>query len=128
MIDILLALRRRDRTGEGARLDVAMAENVFPVMSWALGEGLATDRLPGDGDALLTGGACRYRLYRTADDRLVAAAPLEEKFWQAFCAAIDLDADRRDDSRDPAATLAGIGRRIAARNAAHWRAVSTAAD
>lgn len=128
VVNILLALRRRDRIGEGAHLDIAMTDALFPFLFWALGEGQATGRWPGDGDALLTGGACRYRLYRTADDRLVAAAALEDKFWHAFAEAIGLDPELRDDARDPAATLARVGELIGAHPAAHWRRVLEAAD
>jgi crotonobetainyl-CoA:carnitine CoA-transferase CaiB-like acyl-CoA transferase len=38
VINILLALRERDATGQGRRLDVAMTDNLFPLMYWALGE------------------------------------------------------------------------------------------
>ena len=38
VINILLALRIRDATGQGRRLDIAMADNLFPLMYWALGE------------------------------------------------------------------------------------------
>jgi crotonobetainyl-CoA:carnitine CoA-transferase CaiB-like acyl-CoA transferase len=36
VLNILLALRQRDRTGEGAYLDIAMADNIFPFLYWAL--------------------------------------------------------------------------------------------
>ena len=36
--------------------------------------------------------------------RVVAAAPIEQKFWEEFCDIIELDPPLRDDSRDPAAT------------------------
>jgi alpha-methylacyl-CoA racemase len=39
VINILLALRERDRTGEGCKLDVAMADNLFTFMYWAIGNG-----------------------------------------------------------------------------------------
>jgi len=128
VLNILLALRRRDRTGEGARLDIAMTDCLFPFMYWALGEGQATGTWPGNGNGLVTGGTCRYRLYRTADDRLVAAAPIEEKFWQAFAEAIGLDRNLRDDSVDPAATLARVAEIIGSRPSDHWRVVFEAAD
>ena len=120
VINILLALAERERTGRGAHLDVAMADNVFPFLFWALGAGHSAGRWPGRGAELLTGGSPRYRLYRTADDRFVAAAPLEDRFWDAFCDLVGLDAPLRDDARDPAATALAVAERIAARPAAYW--------
>ncbi|MCG6121792.1 MAG: CoA transferase [Microvirga sp.] len=122
VINILLALQDRARMGRGRRLDVAMTENLFPFAFWALGAGFSTGRWPGGGDALLTGGSPRYALYPTADGRLVAAAPIERKFWDAFCAIIGLDEALRDDSRDPAATRAGVAQIILGASASDWAA------
>jgi alpha-methylacyl-CoA racemase len=61
-------------------------------------------------------------MYATSDGQWLAAAPLEEKFWQRFCTLIDLPADLRDDRRDPEATRRGVAERIAAAPAATWRA------
>lgn len=128
VFNILLALRDRDRTGKGTYLDISMSDNLFPFMYWALGEGQATGQWPGNGDALVTGGSPRYRLYSTSDGRFVAAAPIEQKFWQAFTDAINLPADLCDDARDPEATAQAVADRIAADPADHWRAVFERAD
>lgn len=128
LVNILLALRRRDLDGSGTHLDIAMAESLFPLTYWAMAKGLSTGQWPGNGDAPETGDTCRYRLYPTEDRLLVAAAPLEEKFWRAFCEAIGLPQHLRDDRADPAATLAEIARIIASRPAAHWREVFERAD
>ena len=40
VMNILLALRQRDATGEGSYIDVSMAENMFTFMYWAIGNGL----------------------------------------------------------------------------------------
>lgn len=122
VINILLALQERARTGRGARLDVSMTENLFPFAFWALGAGFATGAWPGGGDSLLTGGSPRYALYPTADGRLLAAAPIERKFWEAFCEAIGLDEGLRDDSRDPAATRAAVARIVAGAESREWAA------
>jgi crotonobetainyl-CoA:carnitine CoA-transferase CaiB-like acyl-CoA transferase len=58
----------------------------------------------------------------------VAAAPLEQKFWERFCETIELDPALRDDSRDPVLTCAGATARIAAHDADHWRRAFAAAD
>src|SRR5262249_12168395 len=56
VINILLALRERDRTGRGCKLDVAMADNLFAFMYWAMGDGLTASAWPAPGKALVTGG------------------------------------------------------------------------
>ena len=122
VINILLALQRRAATGEGSRLDMSMSDNLFTFMYWAMGGGLAAGQWPRPGGELVTGGSPRYQIYRTADDRFIAAAPLEERFWENFCAAIELAPAWRDDARDPRATIAAVAALIRARTAAEWQA------
>lgn len=122
VMNILLALRTRDQSGRGCKLDIAMTDNLFAFMYWALGDGLSAKRWPQPGEALVTGGSPRYQIYRTRDERFVAAAPLEEKFWQTFCEAIGLPAHARDDARDPHATRGAVAERVRARTADEWRA------
>ncbi len=128
VMNIVLALRQRDATGEGAYLDIGMAENVFPFMYWAIGNGIGADQWPGNGADLVTGGSPRYRLYDTKDGKVLAAAPLEQKFWEAFTAAIGLEPELADDRRDPAATARRIAEIIASRTAAEWSPIFDAAD
>lgn len=120
LINILLALRDRDRTGRGAHLDVSMSHNLFPLQYWALATAGATGEWPRPGGELVTGGSPRYRLYRTADDGWLAVAPLEQRFWDRFCQIIELPERLRDDTVDPGATAAEVARRVAARNTDHW--------
>jgi crotonobetainyl-CoA:carnitine CoA-transferase CaiB-like acyl-CoA transferase len=122
VINILLALRARDGSGRGCKLDVAMADNLFAFMYWAMGDGLAAERWPEPGRALVTGGSPRYHIYRTRDDRFIAAAPLEERFWRNFCDAIGLAAELRDDSRDPDATICKVAELMRGRTGEEWRA------
>lgn len=119
-INILLALRHRDRTGEGARIDVAMGENLYPFLYWALGNAHALDRWPVPGGETVTGGTPRYQIYRTRDGRHIAAAPLEDKFWDNFTRTIGLAAEFRDDARDPEASRRAVAELIAGRDAADW--------
>jgi alpha-methylacyl-CoA racemase len=128
VMNILLGLRRRDATGEGSFIDIAMADAMFTFAWHALASGLAEHRFPAPGAARLTGGSPRYRLYPTRDGRLVACAALEQKFWLAFCAAIGLEARLADDGADPAATLAAVAGIIATRTAREWEPVFAAAD
>jgi alpha-methylacyl-CoA racemase len=128
VMNILLALRQRDRDGVGCRLDVSMTDNLFTFIYWALGEGELTGRWPGPATGLVAGGSPRYQVYRTADGRFVAAAPLEERFWKNFCAAIALPAEYADDRRDPQATRRAIAERIATKSSDEWRRIFDGKD
>jgi crotonobetainyl-CoA:carnitine CoA-transferase CaiB-like acyl-CoA transferase len=121
VMNILLALRVRDATGRGQYLDIAMADNLFPFMYWAIGNGLVAGRWPRSGAELVTGGSPRYQLYPTKDGQLVAAAPLEQRFWNVFCDVIGLEAVFRDDASDPAAVIQRISEIMASETAAFWK-------
>lgn len=120
-MNILLALHERQRTGRGCHLDIGMADNLFSLMYWALGQGHATGQWPGNGTDLVTGGTPRYRLYATGDGKMVAAAPIEQKFWDTFCEIIGLDPELRDDAKDPTATTSRVAEIIATKDAKFWR-------
>jgi alpha-methylacyl-CoA racemase len=128
VINILLGLRRRDVTGEGAFIDIAMTDAMFTFGWHALAAGFAERAFPQPGESRLTGGSPRYRLYPTRDGKLVACAALEQKFWLAFCATIGLAAPLIDDGVDPQATAAAVAAIIAGRDADDWRPLLAAAD
>jgi crotonobetainyl-CoA:carnitine CoA-transferase CaiB-like acyl-CoA transferase len=128
VINILLALRSRELTGAGCKLDIAMADNLFAFMYWALGNGQVAGEWPRPGGELVTGGSPRYNVYRTADGKYLAAAPLEQKFWETFCDLIGIDARWRDDRGQEAAVKAEVARLVGARPAAHWERVFAGKD
>jgi alpha-methylacyl-CoA racemase len=121
VINVMMALRERDRTGHGRHLDISMTDNLFPFMYWGLGS-LALDHdPPTPGGELVTGGSPRYAIYRTKDGRYLAAAPLEERFWRRFTELICLAEPLCDDAVDPAATRAAVAAVIECHDAGHWR-------
>jgi crotonobetainyl-CoA:carnitine CoA-transferase CaiB-like acyl-CoA transferase len=128
VVNILLALRQRDRTGEGAYLDIAMGENLLPLAYWGLGSGFATGDWPKGGNALVTGGSPRYQIYRTADGRYLAAAPIEDRFWNNFCALIGLSEELRTPRADPETVKRAIAAIIAEKTADAWRAIFAGHD
>jgi len=121
VINILLALRQRDTTGRGCMIDVAMTDGLLPFAYWGIGIGVATGRWPRPGGELLSGGSPRYQIYATADGKYLAAAPLEDRFWANFCAAIGLPPALHDDSKDPQATRRAVAEIVRKRTAAQWR-------
>jgi alpha-methylacyl-CoA racemase len=121
VMNILMALLRRGQSGEGCHLDIAMADNILPFLYWALASGFASDKWPGNGSDLVTGGSPRYNLYPASDGRLVAVAPIEERFWTVFCDLIGLEAEYRDDSVNPQKTKQRIAAIIVGADSNHWR-------
>jgi crotonobetainyl-CoA:carnitine CoA-transferase CaiB-like acyl-CoA transferase len=128
VISILLALREAERTGEGAHLDVAMGDNLFAWGYWALGERAAGKADPKPGGELVTGGSPRYQVYRCADGRWLACAPLEQKFWLNFCRVIGLPDHLVDDAADPTATMDAVRALIAAKGSGDWLAAFDGVD
>ena len=128
LLNILLALRRRDATGEGATLDIAMGDSMLTFAYWGLANGLFAGLWPTRGGDLLTGGSPRYNIYRSSDDRFVAAAPLEERFWVAFCDAIELEPEWRSPTAEPAGAIRAVAARIATRTADQWAALFAERD
>jgi alpha-methylacyl-CoA racemase len=122
VIAILMALRQRDLTGEGAFLDIAMSDAMATFAWLGHAERAATGRARGPHQGLLTGGSPRYGLYATADGRYLALGALEDKFWERACEGLGLEPELRDDRRDPAATKARVAAIVRSRDAAHWRA------
>lgn len=128
VINILLALRQRDATGKGCKLDVAMGDNLFTFMYWAMGNGLAAGEWPKPGGERVTGGSPRFNVYRTRDNKFIAAAPLEQKFWENFCEAIQLAPEYRDDDKDEKATQRAVQQLIGGKTAAEWQALFAGKD
>ncbi|MBV9557940.1 MAG: CoA transferase [Pseudolabrys sp.] len=128
VINILLALRQRDRTGQGCRLDIAMTDAMFTFAWYALALGQASGRFPGPGELSLTGASPRYQLYPTKDGKIVACGALEQKFWLAFTAAIGLPGQFVNDAADPRATRDAVASIIAGKSAAEWKPVFADAD
>lgn len=120
VINILLALLQREKTGRGSRIDIAMTDAMFTFGFFSQAQGAATGRFPDPGEPIFVGSLPRYSLYRTKDARLLAVGALEDKFWLAFCDVIDLPPELRDDHATPESTRAAVAERVAARTHAEW--------
>jgi alpha-methylacyl-CoA racemase len=101
---IMAALVRRATTGEGAYLDVSIADGVVSLMALYVDEYLATGAVPGPGHYILTGRYACYDTYRCADDRWVAVGAIEPAFYRNLCRLLDcerwLDHQLDDDVQD----------------------------
>jgi alpha-methylacyl-CoA racemase len=88
---ILAALVQRATTGEGAYLDVSVADGVVALMSLYVDEFLATGTVPGPRHNILTGRYACYDVYRCFDDKWVAVAAIEPHFYANLCKALDCE-------------------------------------
>lgn len=127
VINILLALRARDQSGQGCRLDIAMTDAMFTFAWYAMALG-AVAKFPRPGEMWLAGSSPRYQLYPAKDGRIVACGAIEQKFWGAFTSAIGLPPEFVDDNRAPAATRDAVAKLIATRTSEEWRPILAAAD
>jgi len=123
VMNVLLALIARDRTGQGSHLDIPMTENLFTLAYWGLAQGYAAASWPQPAGGLVTGNSPRYQIYACAGGGHVAAAPIEERFWRRFCELLDLDPKLRVADADPAAVTRTVAAIIASRSASHWKSV-----
>jgi alpha-methylacyl-CoA racemase len=104
VIAILAALVARSATGAGCYLDVAVADGVLALMSLQIDDALATSAEQLPGTAPLSGRYACYDTYRTADDRWLAVAAIEPRFWANLCRLLGveelLDKQYDDDAQD----------------------------
>ena len=128
VINILLALRKRDLNKEGSYIDLSMTENLFPFMFWGLGSGFAHNKWPGNSDGVLSGGSPRYNIYKTSDRSYVAAAPLEDRFWNKFCEAIELPKKFIKMQNDQEKVIQEIRKIIGQKEKNYWLDVFNKAD
>ena len=88
---ICAALFERSRSASGQYLDISLLDGaLFTMVALAslhfAGVPLQQKSLP------LSGSLACYNVYRTKDDRFLAVALLEPKFWQTFCLKMNLSA------------------------------------
>ena len=66
-VGILIALRERERSGQGQLVDCSMFDGSLSFLAMLAGEMLAGGRTPRRGELRLAGGLVCYRPYRCAD-------------------------------------------------------------
>src|SRR6185312_13665271 len=87
VVGVLIALRERDRSGQGQLVDCSMFDGSLSFLAMLAAEMLAGGGVPRRGDLRLAGGIVCYRTYRCADGYVTLGA-LEPKFWSAFCTGL----------------------------------------
>ena len=127
---ITAALAGRRTTGQGAYLDVSVADGVLWLMSLAVDEHLATGAQPGPGHDILTGRYACYDTYRAADGRWLAVGAIEHKFFANLCRALGCErwVDHQLDDEVQDEIRADFRAAFAARDRDDWVAELAGAD
>ncbi|MEU3168442.1 CaiB/BaiF CoA-transferase family protein [Streptosporangium sp. NPDC006930] len=128
VVNILLALRQRDVTGDPVHLQISITHNLQVLAYGYLATHQAGGGWPRPGAELLTGGSPRYQVYETADGRHVACAALEQKFWDRLVELVGLDPRFHDDHGQEQAVIDALAGRFASEPADHWRSVLDGED
>jgi len=81
---VLMALYRREKTGEGDYLDISMFDAVIAWTPHATGSVFARGEAPDLASSRFWGGAALYGLYETADHRWIALGGSELKFAETL--------------------------------------------
>jgi alpha-methylacyl-CoA racemase len=86
VIGILVALRERERSGQGQLVDCSMFDGALSWLAMVAAEGFAAG-FRRRGELQLGGALTCYRPYKCADGYVTLGA-LEPKFWSAFCLGV----------------------------------------
>ncbi|WP_185995966.1 CaiB/BaiF CoA transferase family protein [Nocardioides campestrisoli] len=129
---LLAALWRRERTGQGCVVDVAIVDGVAVLAQQVLELVAQGAWGPGTrGSNLLDGGAPYYRTYRCSDGRSMAVGPIEPQFYALLLAGLGLEPsalpDREDRTAWPA-LVEVLASRFAEHDRDHWTAVFAGTD
>jgi crotonobetainyl-CoA:carnitine CoA-transferase CaiB-like acyl-CoA transferase len=85
---VLMALLRREKTGQGDFIDIAMHDSMLAGSPNVLGPTFAENRQPVPTHERSTGGSAFYRLYPSADGRWLALGGQEPKFVRNLLGAL----------------------------------------
>jgi crotonobetainyl-CoA:carnitine CoA-transferase CaiB-like acyl-CoA transferase len=127
-IGILVALRERERSGEGQLVDISMFDGSLSWLAMVAAHVFAGGGVPERGSLPLAGGIVCYRPYRCADGWVTLGA-LEPKFWAAFCRGVGRE-NLVEHAFDPpgSETHHAVSEVFAARTREQWRQFASEHD
>jgi crotonobetainyl-CoA:carnitine CoA-transferase CaiB-like acyl-CoA transferase len=127
-IGVLVALRERERSGEGQLVDCSMFDGSLSWLAMVAAQVFAGGDVPTRGSMPLAGGIACYRPYRCADGWVTLGA-LEPKFWSAFCLGVGRE-DLVEHAFDPPGSEAHavVCEIFAARTRVQWRQFASEHD
>ncbi|MGV9790512.1 CaiB/BaiF CoA transferase family protein [Streptomyces sp. NPDC003435] len=125
LINILLALHRRERTGRGSALEISMTHNLQALGYRHFVRRQAHGSWPDPREDFLGGGSARYHLYPAAEGRFVAVYALHDRSWERLVTVLGLTPDATGDGngRDAVGLLTDVFLR---HPVTHWRDVFAA--
>lgn len=131
VMSILAALYARSNSGEGAYLDLSMADAALTLNTMFGAGALASGRDPMLGSEMLNGGLF-YDYYETSDGQYVSVGSLEPNFAMALLQALELSdwlnkiADQRPETQS--ALREAIAVKFKAEDYGHWANVFASLD
>ncbi len=127
-VGILVALRERERSGEGQLVDCSMFDGALSWLALVAAAAFAAGRAPERGELPLAGRFICYRPYACSNG-YVSLAALEPKFWQAWCEGVGRE-DLLSSQFDPPGSEAhvAVSEIFAQRTREQWRAFASEHD
>lgn len=124
------ALFRRERTGQGAYIDIGMADAALALMGPEVAALARPGFDPRRGRGSYAGGWACYNQYRCACGGYITLGALEPRFWENFCDIIGQPGwiARQDEPRPQTGLIADIAALIATRSRADWTAMLDKTD
>jgi len=122
---IAMALYRREQTGRGDYLDLAMMDSILFSMPNSMGAAFAEQRPPVPAEERIWGGNAFYRIYRCKDGLDLVLGGVEMKFVEALLGALerpDLVPLCRSPGSGQAPVVAFLEDTFASAPRAHWEA------
>jgi crotonobetainyl-CoA:carnitine CoA-transferase CaiB-like acyl-CoA transferase len=129
-IGITSALYQRERTGQGAALDISMTDGAAAMLLPMFATRSAGE-LDGPGEGMLTGGVPCYGVYECKDGRFLAVSALEPKFWLALLTLLglpELAADGLTSGLEGACVRGKIGAALRTKTRDEWVEAMRAVD
>jgi len=127
-VGIMVALRERERSGEGQLVDCSMFDGALSWLAMVAGEAFASGHGARRGELPLAGRFVCYRPYQCADG-WVSLGALEPKFWSAWCEGVgrsELIPGQFDPPGSP--THAAVQAIFAQRTREQWRTFASEHD
>jgi crotonobetainyl-CoA:carnitine CoA-transferase CaiB-like acyl-CoA transferase len=127
-VGVLVALRERDRSGEGQLVDCSMFDGSLSWLAMVAADMFATGDVPARGTLHLAGGVTCYRPYKCKDGYVTLGA-LEPKFWAEFCLGVSRE-DLLEHAFDPPGSDAhrAVTEVFATRTREEWRQFASEHD
>lgn len=86
---VLMALYAREKSGEGATIDIAMLASLAPWSAHIIGDAIHGGPSPQSATQRSLGGAAFYNIYKTADGQHITLCGREPKFVHNLLTALD---------------------------------------